>query len=39
MTKDPRVYLVHILEAGDRILRYTAEGRVRFRADTLIQER
>jgi uncharacterized protein with HEPN domain len=38
VTKDPRVYLVHILEAGDRILRYTAGGPDRFRSETLIQD-
>jgi len=38
MTKDSRVYLAHILERIDRILRYTQQGRDVFLADSLIQD-
>ena len=37
MTKDSRVYLAHILERIDRIVRYTQRGRDVFLADSLIQ--
>jgi len=38
VTKDARVYLAHILERIDRILRYTADGRDAFLANSLIQD-
>ncbi len=38
MTKDTRVYLAHILERIDRVLRYTAGGYDEFSKDTLIQD-
>ena len=38
MTKDSRVYLAHILERIDRIVRYTQRGRDVFLADSLIQD-
>jgi uncharacterized protein with HEPN domain len=38
MTKDSRVYLAHILERIDRIVRYTPRGRDVFLADSLIQD-
>jgi len=36
--KDARVHLVHVLEAAERILRYTSGGRTRYDAETLIQD-
>jgi uncharacterized protein with HEPN domain len=36
--KDARVYLAHVLEATEKILRYTSEGRKRFEAESLIQD-
>ena len=38
MTKDPRVYLVQILERVDRILGYTVKGSEAFFNETLIQD-
>jgi uncharacterized protein with HEPN domain len=38
MTKDVRVYLAHILECVDKIERFTAEGRDRFRRDPMVQD-
>lgn len=38
MSKDPRVYLAHILEACQKIGRFTAEGRARFMDDVMIQD-
>jgi uncharacterized protein with HEPN domain len=38
MTKDPRVYIAHILERIQRIERFTAEGRTRFFKDEMIQD-
>jgi uncharacterized protein with HEPN domain len=38
MTKDSRVYLAHILERIDRIVRYTQRGRDGSLADSLIQD-
>lgn len=38
MTKDPRVYLAHILECAERIERFTADGEGAFAADTMIQD-
>lgn len=38
MTKDTRVYLAHILERIDRVLRYTTGGYAEFSNDTLIQD-
>lgn len=36
--KDERVYLLHIRDAIDRILRYTGEGRDVFLGDSMIQD-
>ena len=36
--KDDTVYLDHILDAMDRIQRYTADGRDAFMADSMIQD-
>ncbi len=36
MSKDPRVYLAHIMECIQKIERYTQEGKVRFLEDELI---
>ena len=38
MTKDPRVYLAHILESIQRIERFTAEGKNRFLGDVMVQD-
>jgi len=38
MSKDPRVYLAHILECIQKIERFTAGGRERFLADELVQD-
>lgn len=38
MSKDPRVYLAHILECIDKIQRYTARGKRHFLRDALIQD-
>ncbi len=38
MTKDPRVYLAHILECAERIGRFTAGGRERFFQDEIVQD-
>ena len=38
MTKDPRVYLAHILECLRKIERFTAEGRTRFSQDAMVQD-
>lgn len=38
MTKDPRVYLAHILECIQKIERFTAEGRSRFFQDAMVQD-
>jgi uncharacterized protein with HEPN domain len=38
MTKDPRVYLAHILECADRIERYLGQDRETFLRDTLVQD-
>jgi len=38
MRKDPRVYLLHMLECVRRIEAYTSEGEERFMRDTLIQD-
>jgi len=38
MKKDPRVYLVQILERIDRILGYTSEGKEAFFADPRTQD-
>jgi|GEM_PF-186880 len=37
VTKDPRAYLVHILECIQKIERFTADGRERFFRDALVQ--
>lgn len=36
--KDDRVYLEHIMEASEKILTYTSEGRERFLDSSLIQD-
>jgi hypothetical protein len=38
MTKDPRVYLAHILERMDRISQYTVSGRDVFFKDLMMQD-
>jgi len=38
MSKDPRVYLAHILECLQKIERFTAPGKRRFLRDELIQD-
>ena len=38
MTKDPRVYLAHILECIQKIERFTAQGRSRFFQDVMVQD-
>lgn len=38
MSKDPRVYLAHIMECIQKIERYTKDGRERFLDDQLIQD-
>jgi uncharacterized protein with HEPN domain len=36
--KDPQVYLLHIRDATERVLRYTAEGKSAFLADPKTQD-
>lgn len=38
MKKDPRIYLVHILECAGKIERYLEGGEKNFYADTMIQD-
>lgn len=38
MTKDPRVYLGHILECAEKIERYIRDGKEAFLADSMIQD-
>ncbi len=38
MTKDPRVYMAHILECIQKIERFTAEGKSRFLQDDMVQD-
>jgi uncharacterized protein with HEPN domain len=38
MTRDPRVYLAHILECADRIERYLGQDREAFLRDTMVQD-
>jgi uncharacterized protein with HEPN domain len=38
VTKDPRVYLTHILECIEKIERFTADGRERFFRDAMVQD-
>jgi uncharacterized protein with HEPN domain len=38
MTKDPRVYLAHILECIQKIERFTADGKSRFLQEPMIQD-
>jgi uncharacterized protein with HEPN domain len=38
MTRDPRVYLAHILECADRIERYLGRDREAFLRDTMVQD-
>jgi uncharacterized protein with HEPN domain len=38
MTKDPRVYLAHVLECAERIERFTAKGREYFLQEEMVQD-
>jgi uncharacterized protein with HEPN domain len=38
VTKDPRVYLAHILECAQKIERYTKGGEKAFHNDTMLQD-
>jgi uncharacterized protein with HEPN domain len=38
MTKDPRMYLAHILERIERVEQFTADGRERFLRDAMVQD-
>jgi uncharacterized protein with HEPN domain len=38
MTKDPRVYLAHIMECIQKIERFTAEGKKRFFQEAMVQD-
>jgi uncharacterized protein with HEPN domain len=38
VTKDPRVYLAHILERIQKVERFTTEGRSRFFQDVMVQD-
>jgi uncharacterized protein with HEPN domain len=38
MTKDPRVYLAHILECIQKIERFTTDGKPRFLKDEMVQD-
>jgi uncharacterized protein with HEPN domain len=38
MTKDPRVYLAHIVECIQKIERFTADGRSRFLHDPMVHD-
>jgi uncharacterized protein with HEPN domain len=38
MTKDPRVYMAHILECADRIERYLGQDRDAFLRNTMVQD-
>jgi len=38
VTKDPRVYLAHVLECIQRVERFTNEGRSRFFHDVMVQD-
>ena len=38
MSKDPRVYLAHILECIGKIERFTVTGKTRFLADDMVQD-
>jgi len=38
VTKDPRVYLAHILECAQKIERFTADGKGRFLRDAMVQD-
>jgi len=38
VTKDPRVYLAHILECIQKIERFTVDGEDRFLGDALVQD-
>ena len=38
MTKDPRVYLAHILECLQKIERFTVEGKERFLKDPMVHD-
>jgi uncharacterized protein with HEPN domain len=38
VTKDPRVYVAHILECIDKIERFTADGRERFFQEAMVQD-
>ncbi len=38
MTKDPRVYLAHILECIEKVERFTTDGRDHFLQDAMVQD-
>ena len=38
MTKDPRVYLVHVLECAAKIRQYIASGEDAFQRESIIQD-
>ena len=38
MTKDPRVYLVHVLECATKIRQYIASGEDAFQRESIIQD-
>jgi uncharacterized protein with HEPN domain len=38
MTKDPRVYLAHILECIHKIERFTSDGKPRFLQDSMVHD-
>jgi uncharacterized protein with HEPN domain len=38
VTRDPRVYLAHILECIQKIERFTSDGRERFFRDAMVQD-
>jgi uncharacterized protein with HEPN domain len=38
MTKDPRVYLAHILECIQKIEQFTADGKSGFLQDAMVQD-
>jgi uncharacterized protein with HEPN domain len=38
VTKDPRVYLAHILQCARKITRFTPDGKQRFLQDEMAQD-
>jgi uncharacterized protein with HEPN domain len=38
VSKDPRVYLAHMLESIEKIERFTADGKDRFSRDAMVQD-